>query len=140
MATAQGKDGFNPLKLIGALLPLGYFGGLIYYFTRVGGGTIQGIVDIGLGPTVAGLTIIGLLFCIQPLLMLFRLLMPKSAPRAARADAMDDTAPSGDFDADDAIARYLAKRGSTEPAPIVAEPSTTNTESLARPSFGRKSI
>jgi hypothetical protein len=139
MATTQGKNALNPVKFIGALLPLGYFGGLIYYFSGVGGGTIQGIVDIGLGPTVAGLTIIGLLFCIQPLLMLMRLLMPKPAPRAAQAGAMDDGAPRGDFDADDAIARYLAKRGSAEPARIVAEQSDS-AELPARPGFGRKNV
>lgn len=145
MATTQGKAAVNPLRLLGMFIPLVYFGGMIYYFSQVGGGTIQGIVDIGLGPTVAGLTIVGLLFCIQPAIMLIRLAIPSPAPRTVGHSAADEPLTSGGFDADDAVARYLAKRAAgPELVPELAhdrgrETGPSEAPPAPRPAFGRKS-
>lgn len=136
------KPAPGPFAFIGALLPLVYFGGMIYYFSGVGGGTIQGIVDIGLGPTVAGLTIVGLLFTIQPLVMIFRLFFgtPSTARQGASASSIDAASDTG-FDADDAIARYLAKRGTGDAEPLSSMPSAdTPTPQPPRAGFGRKAL
>jgi hypothetical protein len=134
------KPAPSPFALVGALLPLVYFGGMIYYFSGVGGGTIQGIVDIGLGPTVAGLTIVGLLFTIKPVMIIFRLLV--GTPTAARSVSSDfDAVPESSFDADDAIARYMAKRGQGD---AEAQPSQMPVDAYSAPAprggFGRKPI
>lgn len=139
----------SSMSLIGMLLPLLYFGGLIYYFSGVGGGTLQGIIDIGLGPTMFGLSALGLLFAIKPVMLLIRFLAglsggatPAPSPRRNSADT-DESLGSSDFNADDALARYIAKRNA---APVEsdglsaarAEPNVA--AASPRPSFGRKSV
>jgi hypothetical protein len=125
---------------IGMLLPLLYFGGLLYYFSGVGGGTLQGIIDIGLGPTMLGLGVLGLLFAIKPLYILFRFVIglitgAGVTPRPASSASTTDDASSDGFDAEDAIARYLRNRDAGKvDTPIPAEPAPPP----MRPSFGRK--
>lgn len=129
------------LGFVGMMLPLLYFGGLIYYFSGVGGGTLQGIIDIGLGPTVIGLAAFGLLFAIKPLYLLFRFIIglttgvgtTQAIVKAGR-DAGEDRGADG-FDADAAMARYLANRSVGDAGSIVdTDPAATP----QRPAFGRK--
>jgi predicted lipid-binding transport protein (Tim44 family) len=136
------------ISIIFMLLPLLYFGGLIYYFSGVGGGTLQGIADIGLGPTVLGLAFIGLLFAIKPVMMLIRLLATMGStrpqPTAARgtSGSSDEDGLAGSFDADDAIARYMARRNAApmEEAAASRDQAEGAAISVARPSFGRKPV
>lgn len=137
------------ISVIFMLLPLLYFGGLIYYFSGVGGGTLQGIADIGLGPTILGLSVLGLLFAIKPLMMLVRLLagMGGGRPQAvatARGSAIGDEQdmPASGFDADDAIARYLARRDTPAATDDQSVPSAplSPPPMAPRPSFGRKTL
>ncbi|MEY4269132.1 MAG: hypothetical protein RLZZ58_348 [Pseudomonadota bacterium] len=143
MAKEQGFAG-NAFGALGMLVPLVYFGGLIFYFARVGGGSLQGVIAIGLGPTVVGLSALGLLFSIKPLLMLLRLVSGVAGgPTKGPSRGVDDgagTATHGDFDADDAIARYLAKRPEAAETAPAAAPHAPETPPAAppRPAFGRK--
>lgn len=129
------------LGFVGMMLPLLYFGGLIYYFSGVGGGTLQGIIDIGLGPTVIGLAAFGLLFAIKPLYLLFRFIIglttgvgTTQAIVTAGREAGEN--PGADaFDADAAMARYLANRSAGDAGPMV---DTAPAATPQRPAFGRK--
>lgn len=129
------------LGFVGMLLPLLYFGGLIYYFSGVGGGTLLGIIDIGLGPTVIGLAAIGLLFAIKPLYLLFRFIIglttgvgTTQAIVTAGREAGEEPRSDG-FDADAAMARYLANRAVGDAVPVVDTPLDPAPQ---RPAFGRK--
>ncbi len=136
------------ISVILMLLPLLYFGGLIYYFSGVGGGTLQGIADIGLGPTVLGLAFIGLLFTIKPVMMLIRLLAgmgsarPQPAVAHGTSGSSEEGALAGSFDADDAIARYMARRNAApmEEAAEGRDQAEGSAIPVARPSFGRKPV
>lgn len=127
----QFKSGF---AVVGALLPVLYCGYLAYYFFDVGG-SVQNVQDIGLGPTVLGLGIVGLLFCIPLLFKIVRLFSGPRSPGSGSGPEKDDD--KGGFDADAAIARYKASR-STEGnsnAPIVSP----GRGGSARPTgFGRR--
>jgi hypothetical protein len=122
--------------LIGALVPIAYCGGLVWYFTQ--GNELTGPVGQGLGPTVLGLGAVGLLFCIPLVFKLMKLAAPaRPDPNKPRDGADEEEAGSG-FDADAALARYLARKAAAggevpvaaaAPAPVVAAP---------RPGFGRK--
>lgn len=121
-------------RIVGMLLPLLYFAGLLYYFSGVDGGTLAGIIEIGLGPTMFGLAFLGLLFSIKPLIMLVRLVAgmsgrPPEMPTPHNIGDVPDArlGERGGFDADAAVARYLAKRATAGP-----------TAAPARSSFGRK--
>jgi len=118
--------------VIAALLPIAYCGGLLYYFMQ--GNDLSGPVGQGLGPTVLGLGAIGLQFCIPLVFKLLKLLSKPRSPEPAGGNAVEPSEETG-FDADAALARYLARKaaqGGGEPAPL---------ESPApRASFGRKAI
>ena len=97
------------LKLIMAFLPVAYCGWLLFYFLGQGG-LSGGPVTEGLGPTVIGLGFVGLLFCIPLVFRLIRLIV---TPRGPEADAARDTYIAKEesaFDADAALARYLARK------------------------------
>jgi hypothetical protein len=99
----------QPLKsvfgVIGALVPIVYCGGLLYYFLDTSG-SVQGAEAIGLGPTLLGLGAVGLLFCIPLIVKVVRIFAGPRSP----GSSMDD---DGDgFDADAALARYMARRSS----------------------------
>ncbi|GAA0552615.1 hypothetical protein FHS83_001513 [Rhizomicrobium palustre] len=107
------------IKLLQAIVPVLYCGGLLYYFLRLGGSWKEA-TEMGLGPTLWGLAIVGGLFCFPLLLKLvwlFAGLRPRGAPVSEDA-----------FDADAVIARHLAQRAS-EPPPQHPAP---------RPSFGKR--
>jgi hypothetical protein len=128
---------------IGMLLPLLYFGGFLYYFSRVGGGSLQGVIDIGLGPTMFGLGLLGLVFAIKPLYLLFRFVIGLTTGagtgqrNSAAGGATNVEGAASDFDAEDAIARYLRNRGA-EPAPVADPVIADPAGPPPRPSFGRK--
>lgn len=144
---ASGAFGF-----IGMLLPVLYFGGFLYYFSGVGGGTLQGAVDMGLGPTMLGLATLGLLFSIKPLWLILRFTIslvagrPAPGPRGGSTGPRDDGGSGGEssgFDADDAIARYLARReaGEGDAVPAASLVAADPVEPLPpRAAFGRKSV
>lgn len=124
-------------KLILSLLPLVYIGGLLFYFTGQGGWS-DGPLATGLGPTVLGLGAIGLLFCIPLVFRLLKLVINPRGPVSAKAnEPVEEPA----FDADAALARYLARKaaaGEAVPEAPAAAPSFPRDESAVRPVFGRK--
>jgi len=122
--------------LMGALLPILYCGYLLYYFFDLSG-SVEEVKTNGLGPTVLGLGIVGLLFCIPLIFKLVRLFAGPRSPGSGRGP----DAPAGDdkdgFDADAAIARYMAQRSAEDsPNAPIASPARGGS---ARPSgFGRR--
>ena len=145
---AAAGDGVRSFKsvsgVIGALIPVLYCGGLLYYFLDVAG-SVQEAEEIGLGPTVLGLGAVGLLFSIPLILKVLRLFRGPRAPGSG-GDAPrdnDDGDDDGGFDADAAISRYMARRASeaaaATPAPASApRPAPKSGGPAGRPSFGRK--
>lgn len=129
--------------LAGAVVPVFYCGYLVYYFMDVGG-SVQGVQDVGLGPTVIGLGVVSLLFCIPLVLKLVRLFSgPRSpGPRRDAPDADDDD--DGGAAADAIIARYMARQAAEAEAQSKTQPSTSfarpaqKSSGPAKPSFGRK--
>jgi hypothetical protein len=125
------------LKLILAFLPVVYCGWLFFYFLDQGG---DSPVADGLGPTVIGLAVVGLLFCIPLVFKLIRLVV---TPRGPKSDANRPETPApheeSSFDADAALARYLARKqaGTQEPSSF-ASLSPQHDSTPSRPSFGRK--
>ncbi|MEO5492952.1 MAG: hypothetical protein ABIR08_02875 [Sphingomonas sp.] len=125
--------------LIAALVPIAYCGAMIYYFAGVGG-SVQGVAAIGLGPTVLGLGAIGLLFCVPLLLRILKLVgtpppKPGAQPRLA-VNVPEEEA----FDADAALARYLARKaeaGEESQTVAAGEPISVPSTGV-RPTFGRK--
>ena len=119
--------------LIRAVLPVLYCGGLLIYFLDFG--SLQDIADMGLGPTVLGLSLVGLLFCIPLLLKIVRIFARPRSPGSGPDKPEDENG----FDADAAIARYLAQRSAeadTSPSPAPRAPQ--NRGPVKRASFGRK--
>jgi hypothetical protein len=124
--------------VIGALLPILYCGGLLYYFLNLSGSPQEAERD-GLGPTLLGLGAVGLLFCIP---LIVKLVGIFAAPRSPGSDGGPDASRrdgGGGFDADAAVARYMARR-SPEAAPgAAAAPAAREGADPAKPSsFGRK--
>jgi hypothetical protein len=125
--------------LIAALVPIVYCGAMIYYFFGVGG-SVQGVTAIGLGPTVLGLGAIGLLFCVPLLVRLLKLgATPPPKPGARPRFAKNMPVEEETFDADAALARYLARKAEAgdEPQAVVAETDHAS-PTPGRPAFGRK--
>jgi hypothetical protein len=123
--------------VIGALLPVAYCGGLLYYFTQ--NNTLEGPVGQGLGPTVLGLGAIGLLFCAPVIFKLLKLFAPAKPEPGKVRDAVDEDEGSG-FDADAALARYMARKAAAGgEIPAAAAPVSFDAPA-PRPSFGRKTV
>ena len=125
--------------MIRALLPIVYFTGLLVDLLDVSGGSIHQAWTIGLGPTILGLGFIGLLFCIPLALRIVRILNGLRASGSGGGSGRSAADDDDGFDADAAVARYLAQRSAEaaptspapRPAPKYAEP--------ARPTgFGRR--
>lgn len=119
--------------LFGALIPVLYCGGLLYYFFGFQGAT-DGPLATGLGPTILGLGAVGLLFCIPLLLKVIRLFAP--APGGNPVPSEPEEVVS-DFDPDAALARYMARRAAEGIAPPPL-PTSEVSAPVQRPSFGRK--
>ena len=123
------------LIVIGALMPVLYCGTLLYYFLDISG-SLKNAKSIGLAPTLVGLGVVGLLFCIPLVLKIVRIFSgPRSPGSGPDASARDDE--SG-FDADAAIARYMAQRSpQTVPGSAAVRP-TFGGGAARRPGFGRR--
>lgn len=119
--------------VIGALVPVLYCGTLLYYFLDISG-SMKNAKSIGLAPTLLGLGVVGLLFCIPLALKIVRIFARPRSPGSG-PDAPD--AESG-FDADAAIARYMAQRSpETVPGSPAVRP-TFGGGAARRPGFGRR--
>ena len=133
------KSGFGVLL---ALVPVVYCGGLIYYFLH-GAGSIEDAKAIGLGPTLLGLTVVGLLFCIPVIVRIVWIIMaarsPGSGGRGGSSGSKHDGDNEGESDADAVVARYMARRPA-EPTPNSAAttPAHQGGAPAARPTFGRR--
>ena len=125
--------------VIAALVPVLYWGGLFYYFLDVGG-SVQEAETIGLGPTLLGLGVVGLLFCIPLVVKIVRIFAGPRSPGSGGRGGPDASTHDGDggFDADAVVARYMARR-SAEAAPgSAAAPPAREGGPARRPGFGRK--
>lgn len=134
------------LGILGAVIPVLYCGGLLYYFSNVESFTGVPVGDV-LGPTKLGLAVVGLLFLLALAWKIWRLASQPAAPGPGKSSRSFDALPEerSDFDPDAAIARYLAKR--PEGSPDLADPSASPPPSFGGPrpaprpgGFGRKTI
>jgi hypothetical protein len=124
MAAGDGVRSFKSVSgVAGALIPVLYCGGLLYYFLDVAG-SVQEAEEIGLGPTVLGLGAVGLLFSIPLILKVLRLFRgPRSGGNTPRDNGHDDGDDDGGFDADAAISRYMARRATEAAAAATPAPA-----------------
>ena len=124
--------------LIKALGPVLYCGSLLYYFLDVAG-SVQEAETIGLGPTLLGLAAVGLLFCIPLIVKIVRIFAGPRSPGSGGRGGPDGSTHDSEFDADAAVARYMARR-SPEAAPSspAAPPAHEGGGPARRQSFGRK--
>ena len=124
--------------MIGALVPILYCGYLLYYFLDISGSVEEAKVD-GLGPTLMGLAVVGLLFCIPFLVKIVRLFKGPRSPGAGGNGGPDAPTGDGGFDADAVIARYMARQSAqAAPSSPAAPPASGGRGPVGRPSFGRK--
>lgn len=125
------KSGFG---VFGALVPLFYCGSLIYTFVDISG-SAQDAGTNGPGPMQLGLGAISLLFCIPLIIKVVRFFARTHAAVAGPAPASGDD--QGGFDADAAIARYMAQRPA-EAAPNVPAPRPARGGPARPTGFGRR--
>ena len=127
--------------VIGALVAVLYCGGLIYYFVN-GAGSVEDAQSIGLGPTLLGLGLIGLLFCVVLVVKIARVSIGTrssgSGWRGGLSATTNDGEGEGEFDADAAVRRYMARQSAEAAGGSPAAPSTISVDGQARPTFGRK--
>jgi hypothetical protein len=127
--------------IVVALAPIVYVGRLLYYFLDLSG-SVQEAESDGLGPTLLGLGLVGLLFCIALAVKLIRIFGgPRSPGSVGRSSPPSPSTPDGDggFDADAVLARYMAKQ-TRETVPVSpAVPPARQGARPARSTFGRKS-
>jgi hypothetical protein len=127
----------NAWGIITGLIPVVYCVGFLIYFANVE--RFTGVpVGNQLGPTVLGLGVVALLFSIPVILRIARLLRapPTSKDEARRTAEVFADSPS-DFDADAAIARYMAQRQAAEAA-SASLPDDGAPPQAPRRGFGRK--
>lgn len=125
--------------VMGALVPVLYCGGLLYYFYDVSGSVKEAETD-GLGPTLLGLGAVGLLFCIPLMVKIVRIITGPRSPGSGGRDNGDGPDGENGFDADAAIARYMARQATeVSTAFPAAAPAQKGGGPAARPSFGRRS-
>jgi hypothetical protein len=122
----------TPLKYtIGFVLsfvPSIYCAYVVYYLINTSG-SLQDAENNGLGPTLLGLTIVGLLSCIPLVVKVVLVFIELRRPKLRVGGGGDDD--RGRFDADAVVARYLAQRSSQ------AE-SSEQGGAVSSLSFGRK--
>ncbi|MBU0825882.1 MAG: hypothetical protein KKA44_07120 [Alphaproteobacteria bacterium] len=141
MNTSLGKV----LGIMVGLIPILYIGWLLYYFVGVGGGTAEGVAGIGLGPTVIGLSIVGLLFALPLIIKLLRATTGVNRVPGASFDAKlkpGEVVVEPEFDADAAFASYMRKREAGVVGDVTVDPADDAPAPFSqRPaSFGRKTI
>jgi hypothetical protein len=118
------------LRVIGALVPIVYFGGLFFYFFHTAG-SVEEAQEIGLGPTLLGLAVVSLLFCIPLVWNILRLMGTR--PRGPNGHGGES-----DFDADAVVARYLARQPAQNSAGPPAQPPKPGGAPPKPTVFGRK--
>lgn len=128
------------LGLLSTIFAVGYCGYLVYYFYDMSG-SMKEVGDNGLGPTVVGLGIVGLIFGCVLLVKLYLIFSSLRSTRAHRRGGPDG--PSGDdtggFDADAVIARYMARQAAeAATAPPVIPPRNDGGGPPRPGGFGRK--
>lgn len=131
------------LGVIAGLLPLIYIGWLLRHFVGVGGGTAEGVAFIGLGPTVIGLSIVGLLFALPLIIKLLRVATGVNRVPGAGHDAELRPGEASDapaFDADAALANYMRKREQAGDAPAVEASDDGDFPPTRAAGFGRKGL
>lgn len=108
--------------VFGALMPIIYCGSLVYYFLDLSGSMDEAVTN-GLGPTVLGLGAVGLLFCIPLMVKVVRIFNKPRSPGSPGPGGADAPTRDGDdgFDADAALARYMARQSQqASPGPSAA--------------------
>jgi hypothetical protein len=131
------KSAFGVIGALGAIL---YCGRLLYYFLDLSG-SVQEAERDGLGPTLLGLGVVGLLFCILLIVKIVRIFAGPRSPGSGGRGGPDASTHDGEggFDADAAIARYMASRSTEAARGSPAAPLEHEGGGPARrPSFGRK--
>lgn len=131
------------LGIIGGLVPLAYIGWLLWYFMGVGGNSTEGIAMIGLGPTVMGLTIVGLLFALPLIIKLLRVVSGSNRVPGSRSEKAGElSVETQGFDADAAFANYMRGRDAPPPPPIAPDAVDGDPRPFTpRPGgFGRKTL
>jgi hypothetical protein len=133
------------LGVIAGLIPLVWIGWLLYHFVGVGGGTAEGVAGIGLGPTVIGLSVVGLLFALPLIIKLLRATTGVDRVPGVSVEAKlkpGEVVVEPEFDPDAAFANYMRKRE----AGVVGDVSVDPVDDAPAPfsprpaSFGRKTI
>jgi hypothetical protein len=120
-----------------SFVPVIYCFYLVHYFIHECG-SLQEAVNNGLGPTIAGLSIVGLLFTIPILVKTFLVIIELRKPRTYRPDGGPPPDGQDDFDADAVVARYLAQRPSQVASGTAAAANGSGEPATGRRSFGRK--
>ena len=131
------KSGF---AVIGALVPILYCGGLIYYFLDLSG-SVEEAKTNGLGPTLLGLGLVGLLFCMVLVVKLVRIFITPRSPGSSGRSGPDASTHDGEggFDPDAVLARYMAQRSAEAASGSPAVPPAPEGGAPARPAgFGRR--
>jgi hypothetical protein len=141
MNTSLGKI----LGVIGALIPIIYIGFMLRHFVGAGGGTAEGVAGIGLGPTVIGLSIVGLLFALPLIIKLLRATTGVNRVPGASFDAKLNPGEVSDtpaFDADAAFANYMRNRDANAVVDAPGDmPDPSPPPFAPRPGgFGRKAV
>ncbi|WP_428629015.1 hypothetical protein [Sphingopyxis sp.] len=140
MHTSLGKI----LGIIGGLIPIIYIGWMLRHFVGVGGDSAEGVASIGLGPTVIGLTVVGLLFALPIIIKLLRAATGVNRVPGASFDAKlkpGEVVVEPEFDPDAAFANYMRRReaGSVDEVPAGSAYNEPPTPFPPRTSgFGRK--
>ena len=138
------------IGVIAGLIPIVYIGWMLRHFVGVGGGTAEGVAGIGLGPTVIGLSVVGLLFALPLIIKLLRATTGVNRVPGASFDAKLNPGEVSDapaFDADAAFANYMRNRDTTAAAPDAAFGAPAETTDATPPpftprpgGFGRKAV
>jgi hypothetical protein len=133
------------LGVIGGLIPLIYIGFMLRHFVGVGGDTAEGVAGIGLGPTVIGLSIVGVLLALPLIIKLLRATTGVNRVPGASFEAKlkpGEVVVEPEFDADAAFASYMRKREAGVVGDVTVDPvDTAPAPFTPRPaSFGRKTI
>ncbi len=124
--------------VVGAIVPIVYCGGLLYYFIDTTG-SVEEAKTNGLGPTLLGLGLVGLLLCIPLIIKLFRLVSGPRPPGSGSAGPDASSPDGGGFDADAVIARYLPQRSAeVSPRASVTPSAADGGRQASAPSFGRR--